>query len=281
LQRQVYDKIRAVANQTRSQLIIATHSEVVVDNTSPENIMSFYREPHVLRSESEADQVREALKQLTSMDLLQADGWPNILYLEGNSDFNLLREWALVLNHPLSDFFSSQEKNLFWHNNIGRNPKNAKDHMFALKAVKPEIAGVLLLDGDNRKLSDHEFRTDGLEIIRWNRYEAENYLLNINSLERFITGGKKDIFTQPLIDKLKIFIEHSPFLNLIENVFEDDEVQTSIGSSKKFLPALFVHLDIPISKNEYYTIARIMKPEEIHPEIIQKLDFIYEKLSKK
>jgi hypothetical protein len=49
-----------------------------------------------------------SLKQLTSMDLLQADRWPDRLYLEGNSDFDLLREWALVLNHPSSDFFQKK-----------------------------------------------------------------------------------------------------------------------------------------------------------------------------
>ena len=227
LQRQVYDKIRAVANQTHSQLIIATHSEVVVDNTSPDNIMSFYREPHILGSESEADQVREALKQLTSMDLLQADRWPNVLYLEGKSDFNLLREWALVVKHPLSEYFTNQEKNLFWHSNIGRNPKNAKDHLFALKAVKPEITAVLLLDGDSLRLPDHEIKTNGLEIIRWNRYEAENYLLNINTLERFVIGGDINIFTQLQVEKLKKFVTHSYFLNIMENPFEDDDAQMS------------------------------------------------------
>jgi AAA15 family ATPase/GTPase len=112
LQRQVYDKIRSVANQTGSQLLIATHSEVVIDNTSPENIISFYREPHRLNADFEAEQVRLALKNLTSMDLLEADRWPYLLYLEGKSDFNLLREWAIVLDHPLGRYFIDQEHNL-------------------------------------------------------------------------------------------------------------------------------------------------------------------------
>lgn len=279
LQRQVYDKIRAVAQQTRSQLIIATHSEIVIDNTDPQNVLSFYKEPHRLTEKYEAEQVRAALKHLSSMDILQADRWPSILYLEGNSDFNLLSEWSQILNHPLKDYFYDTEENLFWHNNVGRNPKQAKEHLFALKAIKPDMKGVLLLDGDGRNLTEHELRADGLEIIRWKRYEAENYLLMPSALERFIRGGEhEDLFSADRVKKMYNYISKTPFLSILDKPFDDDEATVSIGASKKFLPGLFDHLEISLSKNEYYTIARMMIPEEIHPEIIEKLDFIYNAL---
>lgn len=280
LQRQVYDKLRTVAIKTRSQLMIATHSEIVIDSTSPENILSFYREPHRLTENFEAEQVRLALKQLTSMDIIQADRWPYILYLEGKSDFNLLREWAFVLGHPLATYFNDPEKNLFWHNNIGRNPKSAKEHLFALRAVNSEVAGILLLDGDDRNLPSHEFKAEGLEIIRWIRYEAENYLLIPAALKRFVSKEQIDLFSQSLENKVDQFISKSYFNIIQTNPFTDDQVQKSIGASKEFLPALFSELQIEISKQEYYQIAQFMKPEEIHPEVKEKLDFIYQRLIK-
>lgn len=280
LQRQVYDKVRAVAQQTRSQLIIATHSEIVIDNTAPKNMVSFYREPHRLSERYEAEQIRSALKHLSSMDILQADRWPSILYLEGKSDYNLLAEWAKVLDHPLKGFFLDHDQNLFWHNNVGRNPKQAKEHLFALKAIKPEMKGVLLLDGDGRNLTDHELREDGLEIIRWARYEAENYLLVPPALERFIRGGEhEDLFTAQKIDLLHAYISKTPFQSISKSPMEDDEANVNIGASKKFLPGLFEELEIPLSKNEYFAIAGVMSKDEIHPEIIDKLDFIYKILS--
>lgn len=280
LQRQVYDKIRAVAQETRSQLIIATHSEIVIDNTDPNNVLSFYREPHRLGQRYEADQVRAALKHLSSMDILQADRWPAILYLEGNSDYNLLGEWALVLNHPLKEFFHDPDRNLFWHNNIGRNPRQAKAHLFALKAIRPDMKGVLLLDGDGRNLSDHELGADSLDIIRWARYEAENYLLVPSALERFVRGGEAaDLFTGEKIKKMYEYISKTPFLSILQEPFEDDEANVNIGASKNFLPGLFDKVEIPLSKNEYFAIARMMKPDEIHPEVKDKLDFIYKTLN--
>jgi hypothetical protein len=88
-------------------LIIATHSEVLIDSTSPEQILSFYREPHPLASETDRDQVREALKRVTSLELLLAENAHGILYAEGTTDFDLL--------HPasLQRFLESEKGPLF------------------------------------------------------------------------------------------------------------------------------------------------------------------------
>ncbi|MFQ5753228.1 MAG: ATP-dependent endonuclease [bacterium] len=143
LQKQVYDRLRSIARQRGCQLIIATHSEVLIDATSPKQIQSFFSHPHPLEADPERDQIREALKRLTSLDILLAEQAPGILYVEDESDLNLLREWAEILNHSSSQFLT---KNPFWHPNHGRHPKEAQAHFFALKAVKPNTRGILLLD---------------------------------------------------------------------------------------------------------------------------------------
>lgn len=42
LQRQVYDLIRKVARERGGQLVVATHSEVILESTAPERILRFF-----------------------------------------------------------------------------------------------------------------------------------------------------------------------------------------------------------------------------------------------
>lgn len=91
LQKQLYDILRSLCHERKGQLVIATHSEVLIDNTGPEQIVSFYRKPHPLATKSERDQMREAFKRVTSLELLLAENSKGILYLEGTTDFDLLK----------------------------------------------------------------------------------------------------------------------------------------------------------------------------------------------
>lgn len=90
LQRQIYDRLRSVASKRERQLIVATHSEVILDGTSPARVVSFLGKPHKLVRDDQRDQVREAMKRLTTLDLLLAEQRRQVLYCEGESDFKIL-----------------------------------------------------------------------------------------------------------------------------------------------------------------------------------------------
>ena len=62
LQNQIYLRLQQLMQEKKSQLLIATHSEVLVDNTAHNKILSFYKAPHILVSDTERDSVREALR---------------------------------------------------------------------------------------------------------------------------------------------------------------------------------------------------------------------------
>jgi predicted ATPase len=267
LQKQLYDILREICHERRGQLVIATHSEVLIDNTSPNRIVSFYREPHPLTSKTDRDQVREALKRVTSLDLLLAENAKGVLYIEGSTDFDLLKAWAEVLSHPMQAWFSNLP---FWHNNQGRNPQEARSHFFSLKAIRPDLQAALLLDGDNRNLPDREISSDALTILRWDRYEAESYLLHPDSLERFLVGEQGPLFAQTALDYLheqlppaffNAPLDASPFLR-------------AEPASKTLLPELLERAGVSISKNDYFLIAQQMKREEIPREVTDKLDAI-------
>lgn len=267
LQKQIYDRLRSIATKRSCQLVIATHSEVLIDNTSPESIVSFFRSPHRLVREGERDQVTEALKRVTAMDILLAERSAGVLYVEGETDFDLLNAWARILDHPLKNWFLD---NPFWHSNQGRNPSEAKGHFFALRAIKPEMRAALLLDGDNRGLPEHELRADGLQVLRWERYEAESYLIHPQALLRYASQHTLPLLMGPAEAYLRDQLPPAVFRNPLQH----HDYLTTTPASKTLLPEFFNAANIQISKREYYLVAEQMQEDEVPPEIRQKLDHI-------
>lgn len=268
LQKQIYDVLRGIASQRHCQLIIATHAEVLIDATSPEQIISFYRKPHRLLSDIDRDQIREALKRLTATDILLVEQAKGVLYVEDATDFDLLKAWANVLNHPLSAWFN---KTPFWHSNQGRNPREARAHFFAIRAIRANVQGVLLLDGDARSLPDRELNADGLAIERWRRYEVESYLINTDVLQRFLQHQRALGF---YIERALGFLADQLPPAVIRDPLGDHDYLRTTPASKTLLPEFFKTADHAVPKSDYYLIAEQMKPEEVPGEVREKLDRI-------
>lgn len=268
LQRQVYDLLRTAARMRQCQLLVSTHSEVILEDTGPEQILSFYGTPHRLQIQTHRDQVREALKRLSSFDILSAESGQNILYLEDESDFKVLAEFARVFNHPVRIFFDEP----FFYPIHGRDAREARAHFFGLKAIRPDIGGVLLLDGDNRNLPEHEITAENLTILRWKRYEIENYLLHPAALLRFVEGPIIDLFSASRRAAGEEYLRNNLPPAAFSSPLSDNEYLVVIPASKSLLPAFLEKARIHLSKKDYYQIAVIMKDKEIHPEIKEKLD---------
>ena len=268
LQQQVYDKLRTVARRRSCQLLISTHSEVILEDTGAEQILSFYGRPHRLAVETHRDQVREALKRLSSMDILCAENRQNILYVEDETDFKILSEFAKVTGHRFSEFAASP----FVFPIHGREAREARNHFFALKAICPTVKGVLLLDGDNRNLPDREIYTDNLTILRWRRYEIENYLLYPEALLRFVAGTNDDLFAQGRRASGEAFLRDNFPPPALTHPLKDSDYLVATPASKSIIPELMRQTDTRLSKKDYYQIAAQMLPTEMHPEVIEKLD---------
>lgn len=274
LQRHVFDRLRQVARRRKCQLLIATHSEVILEGTEPDNILSFYGTPHVIQIGTERDQLREALKRLSSLDILSAESGSNILYLEDESSFKILSAFASILNHRALDFFNTRP---FFLPLNGHDVREAKAHFFSLKAVNPNIRGVLLLDGDNRNLPDREVGAEGLRILRWRRYEVENYLIHPTALLRFVEGTAP-LFAGERRDRGKRFLEGELPPAALNDPLGDHEFLISVPASKTLLPSFFEMTGTPIKKKEYYQIAAQMQDKEVHNEVREKLDQIADDL---
>jgi len=278
LQKRIYEHLRSIAAQRNCQVVVATHSEVVIDNTDPGKIVSFYGKPHLLNTNTQRDEVREALKRLESKDLSLAEQG-RVLYVEGESDSSILCAWAKILKHPVmawlfADPSANPPTNPYCHPIKGNDPREAKAHFFALRAIEPGMTGVLLLDGDNKAARDHDLKADGLKLLRWDRYEIENYLIHPESLRRFTERkrGLEPVFSDPVIRELSRILPPE----VMEKPTADHNYMRVTPAGKTILPRIFSAAGMEIGKMEYYQIAELMSPAEIPGEVTDKLDAIAE-----
>ena len=59
-----------------------------------------------------------------------------------------------------------------------------------------------------------------------------------------------------------------------DNPLHDNPVVDSVPASKQLLPQMFEAAGRPMEKCDFFLIAGNMKPDEIHPEVIEVLDMI-------
>lgn len=278
LQDAIYSKLRSVAEEQRSQLIISTHSEVIIDSVEPRELCMLLDHPRLLVDRVERDRLNQAMRYLDNMDIMLALAAPGILYTEGHTDVDILRECAKTLEHPLYDFLCTH---LFWKPKV-INPRpnargcNAPEHFELLKLVKEDIRGVELVDGDDHGgRGETAFELGKLQRLRWQRYEIESYLVHPAAIERFIArqmGGEEASVLNREAAR-EYMAKQMP--SVVEDPHGDHIILNVTKASNEILPRILTAADIfGVQKRDFFQIAAAMQPEEIHPEIVEKLDAI-------
>ena len=291
LQDTIFAELHKAAVETSSQLVIATHSEVIFNSADPAQICVMMGPPRRLASTTDVQRLRQAVAVLQQSDLVAALATPGILYLEGYTDLNLLREWARILGHPLTDYLN---RTPFWRGKQhpirpGASEVSPGDHFDALKLVKEEITGVWLVDSDGRsRVQPSEQPEPGrLNRICWSRYESESYLVHPLVLARLInqqtgSGGMPAVrnalaqqFDRYVGPTLGSQIANDFIANpgqpsqIVERYLAETKARTDILGS--ILQAAGIH---GMDYTHFDEIASKMRPDEIHPEVREKLDFI-------
>jgi hypothetical protein len=283
LQDTIYDELRSVAAEQNSQLIIATHSEVIINSVDPRELCMLLNQPKILDDVVERDKLIKSLSVLDQIDVTLAQTSPGVLYVEGKTDLAILREWARILNHPVYELLETRLfwKPTVWEPRFGASGIKARDHFEALTLVRNDIPGLILLDGDDdRRITDTDINGQGLQRLRWRRYEIESYLVHPAALERFVEEkvGPGVLSQDARADMLR-YLEETftrAFLDdpmkpnpLIEAYFQQRKARTEI------LPPILTEAGLPgFPYTRFHEIAAVMKTEEIHPEVIEKLDAI-------
>jgi ABC-type multidrug transport system ATPase subunit len=165
-QRDIYNLLTETAQAQRAQVLIASHSEVLLEEAASRGLVIAFlgKQPRRLNKK---DQLRKALRDIPANHYYQAarKGW--VLYVEGATDLSILRAWARRLEHPVAQFLDG----VFVHYIQGNNPKTARDHFYGLREAYPELLGIAIFD----RLKEQP-AAEPLKILMWQRREIENYL---------------------------------------------------------------------------------------------------------
>lgn len=276
LQEAIYGELRHVAMEKQSQLIIATHSEVIINTVEPRELYVLFDGPRRVADTQERTNLIRSLSVLSNTDIMMAMVVPGILYTEGYPDVAILKEWARILKHPAYELLTNK---LFWKPTVWETRDNApgikaRDHYQALTMVK-EIPGIVLLDGDDQAIPETEITGQGLQRVRWRRYEIESYLVHPASLERFIKMQVGESASGPYIEEMQKYMNDNFPPAVLREPLGDHEYLNTTKARTRLLPPILDAAGLQgFPYTRYHEIAAVMLPEEIHPEIREKLDAI-------
>ncbi|MBZ0152252.1 MAG: ATP-binding protein [Planctomycetes bacterium] len=200
-QKQVYVLLREIATRNGSQVVMVTHSEVILDEAKEHNL--------TLLIDGRADEVaaktdiRNALKHFGAEHYVRARQRGYVLYVEGGTDIDMLRALAKKLQHPVDESWDERINVYYVQDNFpgqsvdadlerveggfGRTPK---EHFFGLREIVPQLAGLGILDNDGKGRQDSN--NGGLQIVYWKRFEAENYFVTPDVLRTFTAHHYRD-----------------------------------------------------------------------------------------
>lgn len=278
LQDAIYGELRAVAGMKKSQLVIATHSEVIINSVEPKELCVMLNEPRFLADTDERRRLIESLGVLTHEDIMLAMEAPGVLYVEDYTDLEILRAWAKVLHHPALEILTTR---LFWRKTVaqpraGAAGIKAKDHYEALKLVKPDLPGLELVDGDSRAgIQPTEITGEGFQRLRWQRYEIESYLFHPDALARYVEHVVGAAAAKPHVEDLRKYLSDTQPPAFIKDPLADAPFLRGTKARTDLIPPALAAAGLPdLPYTRYHEIAALMRPEEIHPEVVEKLDAI-------
>ncbi len=276
-QRDVYNLLTDIAEANGSQIVAASHSEVVLQEAAERDVvMAFVGKPHRIDTRARG-QMKKALKSIRMADyyLAEQKGW--MLYLEGSTDLAILRRLAERLDHPARTFLHGSVP----VNYLGSNqPQDARHHFQGLREAKPDLVGMALFDRLERKL---HIGSQLLERM-WSRREIENYLVTPESLRAFVQLGlREDDPIEQAERARRLEIMEACIAELVQALAvarRPDPWGPDIKVTDEFLDPLFenyfLRLGTPqqIYKRDYHGLAEAIPLEQLAPEITDMLDAI-------
>ncbi|MEF8718116.1 MAG: AAA family ATPase [Candidatus Accumulibacter necessarius] len=193
-QKQVYVLLRDIAGENGSQVILVTHSEVILDEALDTNL--------TLLLEGQADDlakkqdIRNSLKHFGAEHYVKARERGYVLYVEGGTDVDMLRALAERLDHPVVKVWDERVNSFYVQNNYPLQDARAelerveggfgvtpREHFNGLRNLLPELRGLAILDNDGQNRQDKD--EGALTIRYWRRYEAENYFVTPEVLRQY------------------------------------------------------------------------------------------------
>ena len=273
-QRQTYNLLIQVGERQGSQIIAASHSEVVLNEAAARDVVvAFVGEPH--RIDDRVSQVLKALRDIGFDQYYQAEetGW--VLYLENSTDLAILQAFAKTLGHDAQrclerPFVKYIETNL---------PQKARDHFNGLLEAKGDFVGIAIFDRLDKELQTGTSLTETM----WKRREIENYFCTEDVLVAYVRHDlPDDLFGRAESNQRQQAMREAivEVTQALKTLGGPDPWSADIKATDQFLDPLFRKffekrgLPIQLRKSEYHVLASLVPKEKLDREITEKLDAI-------
>ena len=312
-QKQVYTLLRQVAAEHDSQVVIATHSEVVYREADDDGLtLLLAGEAQDLSGQQE---IRDALRYFGAEHYVRARKRGHLLYVEGRTDFDILHALATKLKHPVAEVWEDQGgiNTYYTQDNYpkadldseleraegayGRKPGG---HFRSMSTMIPGLRGLAIRDGDGKQRQDS--RHDGLTVTYWRSYETENYIVRPDILKLYAeralagagVGAAADCALGEVLDDILDVL-------ILERVFDGEPEDFSIWKdldgdaatlvwdartrtvklsdlAEEFFRRSGERFGLPIllRKGELDRLVALWEPSEIPREVGEKLDLLLE-----
>ena len=307
-QKQVYVLLRDIAAENNCQVIMVTHSEVILDEALDNNL--------TLLLDGKADNlakktnIRNSLKHFGTDHYVKARERGYVLYVEGSTDVDMLRALAERLKHPVAQLWDERINSFYVQNNYPDQGVEAelerveggfgvtpKQHFNGLRNLLPGLKGLAVLDGDGQ---DRKSELEGpLKVVYWKRYEAENYFITPDLLRSYAAAQypEDDLFSA----SSKASIDEVLHALVLEQVFDGRvsdfeqwqaappplarllwEAKTERFKLSAFAEEFFRRLadtlgqHMLLRKGELHRLVQWVEPGLIASEVSEKLDLLAE-----
>jgi len=224
-QKQVYVLLRDIASENGSQVVMVTHSEVILNEALDNNLTLLLDG----RADDLAgkDAIRNSLKHFGAEHYVKARERGYVLYVEGGTDVDMLRALAERSNHPVAGAWDERINSFYVQNNYPGQDLDAelerveagfgitpREHFNGLRKLLPQLKGLAILDNDGReRIGGQE---GALTVSYWRRYEAENYFVTPDLLRSYARQqyGDMDLFgghREEIDEVLNALVQESVF----------------------------------------------------------------------
>jgi ABC-type branched-subunit amino acid transport system ATPase component len=190
-QQQVFVLLRDIAHKNGCQVVIVTHSEVLLREALDTNLSLILHGR--VENLAEKEDIRASLKHFGAEHYVRARETGHVLYVEGGTDVDMLRAFARKLKHPVAGLLEDGGKlNVYYLEDNFPEPERSPEaelqrveggyglsadmHFGALKRMLPDLRGLSIQDNDGKGRT--EGAQGGLSKLVWKRYEAENYFIS-------------------------------------------------------------------------------------------------------
>jgi len=270
-QRHIYNFLTRLAREKGSQVIVASHSEVVLgEAVEKDTVVAFVGIPHQINDKK---QLMKSLISIGFEDYYQAELKKWVLYLEGSTDLCILQKFANILNHPVKNYLNDP----FVHYVATNIPSRAREHFFGLREAEDKLRGVAIFDRIDTVLS-----TGDLNETMWSRREIENYFFKPELLMRYATANiPRDLFSANEQERKAASMQKA-IERIIPEIAREDENdeywsdQRASEQMERIFREYYKELGLPnqMNKNRLHELVDYMTPAEVPDEIKEKLDMI-------